>query len=122
MIKQYVVNIGDFLGDKKVSDVLINQMPIVVQRDEQLGKYMDSLREHLKELRPELMMVVETEYVDAVFRDTYYNYFSTKLKPYYRNCVRLSFFEPGFTTVSELIQLPEEEIQQRFSLGPVVDS
>lgn len=92
MIKQYVVNVGTFLGDKSVSDVLINQMLIVVKKDEQLVKYMDRLRAHLNVLRPELMMVVETEYVDAVFRDTYYNYFSTKLKPYYRNCVRLSFF------------------------------
>lgn len=119
MIKQYVVNVGAFLGDKNVSDVLINQMPIVVKKDEQFGKYMDRLKEHLKVLRPELMMVVETEYVDAVFRDTYYNYFSTKLKPYYRNCVRLSFFEPGFTTVSELIQLPEEGVQ-RLYLGFMV--
>ena len=34
MIKQYVVNVGTFLGDKNVSDVLINQMPIVVRKDE----------------------------------------------------------------------------------------
>ena len=119
MIKQYVVNVGTFLGDKSVSDVLINQMLIVVKKDEQLVKYMDRLRAHLNVLRPELMMVVETEYVDAVFRDTYYNYFSTKLKPYYRNCVRLSFFEPGFSTVSEFFQLPEEEVQ-RLYLGFIV--
>ena len=88
MIKQYVVNVGDFLNDKNVASVLINQMLIVVKKVEQLEKYMDRLRQHLNVIRPELMMVVETEYVDAVFRDTYYNYFSTKLKPYYRNCVR----------------------------------
>lgn len=114
MIKQYVVNVGDFLGDKNISDVLINQMLIVVKNDEQLGKYMDRLRQHLNVIRPELMMVVETEYVDAVFRDTFYNYFSTKLKPYYRNCVRLSFFEPGFKTVEEYLQFSEEEIQSLY--------
>ncbi len=119
MIKHYVVNIGAFLGDKNVSDVLISQMPIVVKKDEQLVKYMDRLREHLKVLRPELIMVVETEYVDAVFRDTYYNYFSTKLKPYYRNCVRLSFFEPGFSTIEEFTQLTEEDVQ-RLYLGFMV--
>lgn len=119
MIKQYVVNVGTFLGDKKVSDVLINQMPIVVRKDEQFGKYMERLRKHLEVLRPELMMVVETEYVDAVFRDSFYNYFSTKLKPYYRNCVRLSFFEPGFSTVEDFFKLPEEEVQ-RLYLGFMV--
>lgn len=119
MIKQYVVNVGDFLGDKKVSDVLISQISIVVKKEEQLGKYMERLRQHLEVLRPELMMVVETEYVDAVFRDTYYNYFSTKLKPYYRNCIRLSFFEPVFNSISEYSQLPEEEIQ-RIYLGFLV--
>lgn len=119
MIKQYVVNVGHFLADKSISDVLINQMLIVVKKDEQLSNYMDRLRAHLDVLRPELMMVVETEYVDAVFRDTYYNYFSTKLKPYYRNCVRLSFFEPGFKTINEFCQLPEEEVQ-RLYLGFLV--
>lgn len=114
MIKQYVVNIGTFLRDKSFSDVLISQMSIVVKQDEHLGKYMDRLKQHLEVLRPELMMVVETEYVDAVFRDTYYNYFSTKLKPYYRNCVRLSFFEPGFSTIGEFIRMPEEAIQQLY--------
>lgn len=118
MIKQYVINIGDFLNDKNNS-VLINQIPVVVKKDEQLGKYMDRLRKHLEVLRPELMMVVETEYVDAVFRDTYYNYFSTKLKPYHRNCVRLSFFEPGFKTIGDYLQQPEEEIQ-RLYLGFIV--
>ena len=111
MIKQYVVNVGDFLVDKKISDVLISQMSIVVKIDEQLVQFWERLRHHLEVLRPELMMIVETEYVDAVYRDTYYNYFSTKLKPYCRNCVRLSFFEPRFKTISEYSQLPEEEIQ-----------
>ena len=114
MIKQYVVNIGDFLADKKTSDILLNQIPIVVKKEEQLGIYMERLRSHLAVLRSELMMVVETEYVDAVYRDTFYNYFSTKLKPYYRNCVRLSFFEPGFKTISDYSQLSEEKIQQLY--------
>lgn len=114
MIKQYVVNVGDFLNNKKVSDVLKSQMPIVVKKDEQLNKYMERLIKHLEVLRPELMMVVETEYVDAVYRDTYYNYFSTKLKPYYRNCVRLSFFEPGFKTIEDYFHLSEEEIQNLY--------
>lgn len=58
-------------------------------------------------MRPELKMVVESDYVDKVYRDSYYSYFSTKLKDYGRNCLRISFFEPIFNTYEEFIQLTQ---------------
>ena len=33
------------------------------------------LTQFFKELRPELRMIVETDYVDKVYRDSYYSYF-----------------------------------------------
>lgn len=46
----------------------------------------------LNELREDLLVGVETDYVDSMFRDEYYTYFGTKLHSYGRNCIKLSFF------------------------------
>ena len=43
-------------------------------------------------IRDELYVYLEYPYVDRVFRDSYYFYFSTKHKDYFRDCIRLSFF------------------------------
>lgn len=48
----------------------------------------------IEDLRDDLMVVVESEYIDKDFRDIYYSYYSSKLTDIPRNCVRLSFFEP----------------------------
>src|SRR5207244_2549981 len=35
---------------------------------------------------------IESFYIDKLYRDAYYHYYSSKLKEYKRNCIRLSFF------------------------------
>ncbi len=52
--------------------------------------------EYLTALRDDLYVVVESDYVDNVYRDSYYDYYATKRSDYIRNCVRLSFFDKGF--------------------------
>lgn len=51
--------------------------------------------DYLGELRDDLMVGVESEYVDAFYRDEYYRFYASKLHHYDRNCIRLSFFKPG---------------------------
>lgn len=41
----------------------------------------------------EITMLVEENYIDKQYRDSYYDYFSQKYSTYKRNCIRLSFFE-----------------------------
>jgi len=48
---------------------------------------------YLEYLRDDLTVFIEYPYVDKVFRDSYYHYFSSKHWPYQRDSVRLSFFE-----------------------------
>lgn len=48
----------------------------------------------LEPMRADLKVVLEFPYLDKVYRDSYYTYFSTKHKDYPKDCVRLSFFEP----------------------------
>lgn len=60
------------------------------------------IKRFLKELRSDIFVVKESSYVDRVYRDSYYDYFSTKLRAYNRNCVRLSFFDTGINADFEL--------------------
>lgn len=60
-----------------------------------------------------LCVVVETEYVDKDYRDAYYRLYSTKLRDYERNCVRLSFFNDGLLPILEnIVSASEAEINK----------
>lgn len=50
----------------------------------------------MKSLRDDLGVEIEYNYVDKVYRDSYYAYYGTKKLPYSRYCVRLSFFDSSF--------------------------
>lgn len=52
-----------------------------------------SIQHYLKNLRPEISVIIEDNYIDKVYRDEYYTYFSTKLYPYQRDCIKLSFID-----------------------------
>lgn len=79
------------------------------------------LSEFLSTLREELLILVETDYDDPVYRDSYRNLYSTKLQVYPRHCVRLSFFEPFCTSMSELLAQKTDAIQEKdYYLGFLV--
>ncbi|MBW3467505.1 C39 family peptidase [Arthrospiribacter ruber] len=46
----------------------------------------------LDQLIENIVLLIEYPYTDKVFRDSFYNYFSSKLYPYYRDCIRVSLF------------------------------
>ncbi len=48
---------------------------------------------HFGQLKDTCYLVAETNYVDKVYRDSYYHYYSSKLNKYKRDCIRLSIFE-----------------------------
>ena len=48
-------------------------------------------------LKSDLTTYVEYPYVDKVYRNSYYCYFSTKLRTYDRDCMRVSFFSKKIT-------------------------
>jgi hypothetical protein len=47
---------------------------------------------HFNNLKDHVFLVAEAPYVDKVYRDSFYHYFSSKLFEYKRNCVRISLF------------------------------
>ncbi|MEO3402832.1 hypothetical protein AAFN85_02955 [Mucilaginibacter sp. CAU 1740] len=56
------------------------------------------LVDYFKTLKENLYVLVERKYVDKMYRDAYYHYYSSKLNPYYRDCIRLSFFDTEMVT------------------------
>lgn len=46
----------------------------------------------LDEINDNIFVLIEYPYVDKVFRDSYYTYFSSKHQKYSRECIRVSFF------------------------------
>ena len=61
-----------------------------------LGKIaLPRIIDFLSKLRDDLMVGIESEYVDAFYRDEYYRFYASKLHHYDRNCIKLSFFKPG---------------------------
>ncbi len=66
----------------------------------------------------ELTMIIENDYVDKQYRDTYYSYFSQKYSSFNRNCLRLSFFE-GFVDQDDIIKESIDNIRKIF-IGVIV--
>lgn len=55
--------------------------------------YDDHCKAFFDKLKDNIYIVAENNYVDKVYRDSYYNYYSSKRKDYLRETIRLSFFE-----------------------------
>ncbi|MEP7372352.1 MAG: hypothetical protein ABI675_03115 [Chitinophagaceae bacterium] len=61
-----------------------------------------------------LWVGVETSYVDKLYRDAYYNYYSSKLNEYKRDCIRLSFFAGEITLDDFFSDKSAEKLQDLF--------
>ena len=66
-----------------------------------------------------ITLVLENYYVDKVYRDIYYNYFSGKHFKYDRNCKRLSLFK-GKYTLPELYEKYKIGYLQKKFVGTIV--
>jgi len=59
--------------------------------------YKGALKSHFDRIRENVKMVIETDYVDKFYRNSYYNYYASKLNTFQRNCIKVSFFEDSIT-------------------------
>lgn len=106
--------IQDFHNDEDAKKFLFENLNLVLEKTVIQREILRKLRHFLLGLRQELVMVIETDYVDKVYRDSYYTYFSTKLKRYARNCIRVSFFEPTIQNESVFFSLDNKSIQDAY--------
>lgn len=78
------------------------------------------LKDLLDTLRDNLIVSVEYEYVDAMYRDEYYRFYATKYHKYPRNCAKMSFFESGALTPGCMVDYSKSDEIRRSYLGFVV--
>ncbi len=74
----------------------------------------DDIKQLKKLLRKDLNCFIEYPYVEKVYRDSFYNYYSTKHNSTIRNCARISFFTNKISI--EDFRIPEsfEKLQNNF--------
>lgn len=67
-----------------------------------LDKIINNVSNFTDYLKDDLKFLIEYPYVDKLYRDTYYNYYSSKTISYSRDCIRLSIFQEGITKEDQL--------------------
>lgn len=63
----------------------------------------------LDRFNDDLTIIAETDYIDKTYRDLYYHFYSTKLRSFEKNCVRLSFCN---SLVDDTITHTENDIKK----------
>ncbi len=72
------------------------------------------ISDYLCELRDDLYCVIEYPYVDKVFRNSFYNYYSSKHYTYHRDCIRVSLFNTQVKTEHFLNPNETENLRQHY--------
>jgi hypothetical protein len=77
------------------------------------------LQNNFRKFKKDLWVGIETSYIDKLYRDTYYHYYSSKLKYYSRETIRLTFFSEEISINEFYSQEGQQKLQSSF-LGFVV--
>lgn len=80
-----------------VQDEIINMLNLSFPVVESVNGIKAEFDKYLKDFRTDLLVVAENYYIDKVYRNSFSNYYSTKLNSYSEYCVRLSFLDPECT-------------------------
>ena len=97
-----LLSIAELKGDEKVVETLLKILRLENLTDREYKRLRRDLNNYLEELKDDLKIVAEAGYVDKVYRESYYDYFSTKNNEYSRYCLRLSFFKSDFDFDNDL--------------------
>ncbi|HSH65332.1 MAG TPA: hypothetical protein VLB84_05910 [Bacteroidia bacterium] len=87
-ISKYIVPIQQ--NTLLITKLLIEEFSIDSKFADQIAKV--TVR-HFDNLLDTCFLLAETSYTDKVYRDSYYSYYSKKLVPYKKDCVRISIFD-----------------------------
>ena len=76
----------------------------------------NALQSFCGQLRDDISVYFETEYVDKVYRDSYYRYYSSKAAQYTRDCIRLSFFDnsSGAFSHGTIAECPDKDVRDAY--------
>lgn len=73
-----------------ITQLLISEF--LIDKSQVDSLYETRIKAHFEGLKDSIYLNAETNYVDKVYRDSYYHYYSSKLFAYQRNCIRISLF------------------------------
>ncbi|HVS98195.1 MAG TPA: papain-like cysteine protease family protein [Puia sp.] len=91
-----------------LADAIDNTVGLIEEVYEKRDQEIESnLAGCLDFLKDELHCLIEYPYVDRIYRDSYYSYFSSKHNEYYRDCIRISLFD---------IKLKDSDFRSRKSI------
>jgi hypothetical protein len=76
--------------------------------------YDSSVKPHLNKLKDNTYLLAESPYVDKVYRDSYYHYYSSKLLKYRRDCVRISLFEGQIEETDFWKEEKQADLQEKY--------
>lgn len=113
-METYISTVKSFLNKEEIVDVVINNLQLIHDNTVIKDHVFRRVANFLEELRNDLTIVVETDYVDKSFRDSFYTLYSTKLREYNRNCVRISLFTPEINEETDLTVDNIELIKQAY--------
>lgn len=86
-----------FSSITKISNLLTELHPYFKQKFKtspyEIEKLNDEISHYLSAIKEDLWVYIEYPYTDKVFRDSYYNYFSSKSTDYHRHCIRIALFD-----------------------------
>jgi hypothetical protein len=95
-ISTYICQLKD-LGDV-IQKLFVDEFYISDSNSKIL--YQRVLLPFLNPIHDHTWYVIESPYVDKVYRDSYYHYFSSKAKTYAKDCIKISLFEQEVTAES----------------------
>lgn len=76
--------------------------------------YDKCVKTHFDKLKDNVFLLAETNYVDKVFRDSFYHYYSSKLTKYKRDCIRISIFEGDISATDFLENDKQSELKNKY--------
>lgn len=80
----------------------------------------EGIRKYLKNFREDVLVIVEDDYIDKIYRNTFSHFLSTKLYEYKSRCIKLSFLEPSANVKAMLDGSIDKETLQKTYLGFMV--
>lgn len=103
------------------ADLKANLLPVLIE-DFQLDKnyaefiYREYLQrpKYFENLIDTIWILIESPYIDKVYRDCYYTYFSSKSAHYMKECIRLSFFNEEIKPEHFTTEAHYKNLQERY--------
>ena len=94
---------------------LIRKYPLYFQEPERIKEIIYLFDTKKSDL---VTLIIESDYVDRQYRDSYYSYFSQKYSNFERNCIRLAFFEGEVKYRDFMADMPK--LKKNLLIGTIV--